>query len=170
MNRKIIVSIIIALGFISLLVFGTSKILTSSSTDKNLAERQSYIHHMGSHVMPFDLNLTTHVFKKDKTGGIEQVVAKNDDGLSQVPMIQMHLSMERDMFARGDFSDPSSLHGSDMPGLKEISAGANKIEFIYSDLSNGAQIQYKTTDQNLINYIHQWFDAQIQDHGSDATN
>ena len=120
--------------------------------------------------MPFDLNLTTHIFKKTTDGGIEQVVAKNEDGLSQVPVIKMHLSMEKDMFSDGNFSDPQSLHGNDMPGLKEISVGSDKIKFTYSDLPNGAQIQYSTSESNLIKAIHTWFDAQLKDHGQDATS
>jgi hypothetical protein len=38
---------------------------------------QAQIHHMGHHVMPFDLNRTKHVFQMAETGGILRVIAKD---------------------------------------------------------------------------------------------
>ena len=72
-------------------------------------------------------------------------------------------------FASGDYSDPTSLHGAEMPGLQELTAGAARIKVDYEALPNGAQITFSTDDIHLVTAVHRWFGAQLSDHGSDAT-
>jgi hypothetical protein len=69
----------------------------------------------------------------------------------------------------GDFSDPLSLHGTDMPGVKELSVGAAQVNVEYSALPNGAQIVFTTEGIHLVTALHRWFGAQLSDHGADAT-
>ncbi len=83
-------------------------------------------------------------------------------------MIQQHLKHEAEAFQRGDYSDPATLHGREMPGLKELQAGAKQIEVSYSDLPDGAELVFRTTDLHLLTAIHRWFGAQLSDHGADA--
>lgn len=135
-----------------------------------VANRQQMVHNMGSQVMPFDLGKTTHVFKVTDTGGIQQVVAKDPNDQQQIALIQQHLQHETMQFSMGNFSDPSTLHGSDMPGLKQLEAGAAQIKVEYTALPNGAQLTYTTSEPQLIVALHQWFDAQLSDHGQDATD
>jgi hypothetical protein len=78
----------------------------------------------------------------------------------------MHEAMR---FQRGDFSDPINLHGTNMPGITEISKGAANIRVEYSEILNGAQIEFIADDIHLVTAIHRWFGAQLSDHGSDAT-
>jgi len=131
--------------------------------------RQEMIHEQGSSVMPFDLNQTTHIFKKTDSGGIQQVVVKDRTAdAGQIPVIRMHLQMEASYFQQGNFSDPMALHGDSMPGVEELAHAAGKIKITYSDLENGAQITYETEDAAVVKAIHQWFDAQVSDHGADA--
>lgn len=139
-----------------------------SNNQTTLAARQNMIHEGGSHVMPFDLSKTTHVFKKTENGGIQQVIAKDKKDTDQISMIQMHLQMEAQAFQEGDFSDPTKLHGEDMPGVKELSSNSSKIKIEYSTLPYGAQITYTSSEEEVINAIHAWFDAQLLDHGDDA--
>jgi hypothetical protein len=40
----------------------------------------------------------------------------------------------------------------------------------YRDLPGGAQITYATTDATLAHAIEAWFEAQLSDHGDDATH
>jgi hypothetical protein len=39
---------------------------------------------------------------------------------------------------------------------------------LYSDLPDGAEITFKTTDPQLLTAIHRWFGAQLSEHGADA--
>jgi len=131
--------------------------------------RQAAVRDLGRQIMPFDLDQTTHNFKTTDTGGIEMVIAKDPTNTEQIALIQTHLQHEIMRFRTGDFSDPTAIHGADMPGVSELAAGATNIQFNYTALSNGAQITYTTQDPRLIQALHRWFAAQLSDHGHDAT-
>jgi hypothetical protein len=133
------------------------------------ASTQTMVHQMGAQVMPFDLSQTMHVFEMTESGGIQQVIAKDPGDSAQIALIQQHLQHESMLFGEGNFSDPTSLHGEDMPGIKELSSGASKVKVEYASLPNGAQITFTTQDIRLITAIHRWFGAQLSDHGADAT-
>jgi hypothetical protein len=131
--------------------------------------RQAHIHQMGHNVMPFDLNMTTHIFKMTETGGIQRVIAKDRSDANQIMLIQQHLHHEAELFQKGDYSDPATLHGEDMPGLKELHEGAARVTVTYAPLPAGAEITFSTNDPLLLTAIHQWFGAQLSEHGADAT-
>jgi hypothetical protein len=130
--------------------------------------KQEHVHHMGQSVMPFDLTRTTHIFRMTDSGGVERVIVKDATAKDQVALIQQHLQHEAEAFQRGDYSDPASLHGTDMPGLKDLQAGATHIKVSYSALPTGAEITFETTDLHLLTAIHRWFGAQLSEHGADA--
>jgi hypothetical protein len=132
--------------------------------------RQEEVAARGAVVMPFDLEKTTHVFNKTDDGGVETVVADDGADTEQVTLIREHLRKEANLFARGDFSDPVAIHGADMPGVKELAEGASRLEIEYRDLSDGASLIYSSADGALVDAIHEWFDAQLSDHGSHATH
>jgi len=160
------------------MVAGTSAILAILATIGILfwagwltmppSNHQAMIHNMGQGVMPFDLSQTTHVFEMTEYGGIQQVIAKDPSDSEQIALIQQHIQHETMMFSTGNFSDPMSLHGDNMPGVKEIKAGAEQINIEYTALPDGAQITFSAQDLNIITAIHRWFGAQLSDHGSDA--
>ena len=123
----------------------------------------------GTHVMPFDLEKTVHVFSKTQEGGVQQVIVKNKADREQIQRIRAHLSEISAEFSQGDYSKPTHIHGQDMPGLntlKTASPGQVKIEYI--ELPDGAQIRYSSRLPHLIRAIHQWFDAQLSDHARHA--
>jgi hypothetical protein len=130
--------------------------------------QQEHVHNMGASVMPFDLAKTTHIFRMTDTGGVQRVVIKDQAATGQVSLIQQHLQHEAEAFQRGNYADPASLHGADMPGLRELQAGAAQIKISYSALPTGAQITFETTDIHLVTAIHRWFGAQLSEHGADA--
>ena len=120
--------------------------------------------------MPFDLAKTTHIFRMTDSGGVERVIVKDATEKDQVLLIQQHLRHEAEAFQRGDYSDPASLHGANMPGLKDLQAGAARIKVSYSALPTGAEITFETKDIRLLTAIHKWFGAQLSEHGADATS
>lgn len=133
------------------------------------SEHQQMIHEMGKKVMPFDLSKTQHIFEMTDNGGIEQVIIRNKKDSDQLPLIRQHLQHEAMRFSRGDFSDPMSLHGANMPGIKDMMANVSRIKITYTELVNGAQLTFETKGIYLITAIHRWFGAQLSDHGADAT-
>jgi hypothetical protein len=130
--------------------------------------RLDEVQERGSHVMPFALEKTLHVFNKTKTGGIQQVIAKDAADSEQIGLVRSHLSQLATHFAEGDFSGPRRIHGDDMPGVKALASAAGKVRFVYRELPNGAEIEYRTEDKPLIEAIHSYFDAQLSDHARHA--
>ncbi len=108
----------------------------------------------------------THIFEKREDGGLQQVVADDE----QIRLIHAHLRKEAEHFRHGDFHDPAMIHGDDIAGLHELMLGAERIKIAYSELPDGAQILYTTQDAELVTGIHAWFDAQLADHGAHATD
>jgi hypothetical protein len=129
---------------------------------------QEHVHQMASGVMPFDLSKTAHIFKMTESGGIERVVAKDPSAADQIALIRQHLQHEAANFQRGDYSDPAMLHGTAMPGLKELQIGAPHIKVSYRSLPAGAEITFETADLHLLTALHRWFGAQLSEHGADA--
>jgi len=130
--------------------------------------KQEHVHQLGHSVMPFDLAKTVHIFRMTESGGVERVVVRNATAQDQVALIQQHLEHEAKAFQRGNYSDPASLHGAEMPGLRDLEAGGARIKVSYTTLPNGAEITFETADLHLLTAIHRWFGAQLSEHGSDA--
>jgi hypothetical protein len=135
----------------------------SSSRLAEVAER-------GASVMPFDLDRTTHHFTKTDSGGVQTVVADDPQDTAQATLIRQHLTEEVDRFRRGDFTDPSRIHGHQMPGLEALRGHGGRITIDYETTPDGGRITYTTTDPGLRDALHAWFDAQVSDHGQHATS
>ncbi len=144
-------------------------VLLASCASPTHTGHQAMIHEMGHRVMPFELSKTQHIFEMTDHGGVQQVVVKDPGDREQIPLIQEHLRQLATEFRAGDFSTPISLHGADMPGLKDLAAGAARIKVEYAALPNGGEITFATDDPHLVTAIHRWFGAQLSDHGADAT-
>ncbi len=129
--------------------------------------RQETVERRSETVMPFDMKGTMHVFTPTEHGGVQRVFSHDGDP-RQIALIRSHLRKEAGAFARGDFDDPASIHGKNMPGLARLRAGARRIMVSYANTTNGASITYKTSDPALVAAIHDWFAAQVSDHGAHA--
>jgi hypothetical protein len=160
---------LVALGSACVAVLATLGMLYATGRlGSSLPTRQAMVHAQGSQVMPFDLTTTTHVFEMMTRGGVQRVVVNDPNDTAQVALIQQHLKHEAMQFSAGNFSDPAIVHGTTMPGLQELAAGAAHITVTYTALPDGAQIAYTTEDIQLVTALHQWFGAQLSDHGHDA--
>lgn len=135
--------------------------------ESSLERRQAEVAEAGRAVMPFDLEATTHVFEKLPDGGLQTVVADTDDS-EEITLVRAHLSAEAERFARGDFHDPAMIHGEDTAGLHALVMGHERVRVTYREVERGAEIRYSSGDPALVEAIHQWFDAQLTDHGQHA--
>ncbi len=131
--------------------------------------REAAVATRGAKVMPFSLDATTHVFDVNQSGGTQRVIADDPSDSNQIRLIREHLRKEAAAFKRGDFADPAAIHGNAMPGLAALKAGFKDIDVRYRDLPNGAEISYRTDERRLAAAVADWFDAQLSDHGDDAT-
>ena len=142
-------------------------VATVTCGPSNLEERRADVARAGRDVMPFDLEATTHVFEKLEEGGLQTVVADTGDP-NQIALIRTHLAEEAERFRRGDFHDPAMIHGDDMAGLHALVMGHERVRITYRETERGAEIRYSSEDPTLVEAIHEWFDAQVRDHGAHA--
>jgi hypothetical protein len=130
-------------------------------------QRQQEVRAKGAAVMPFSLDQTLHTFDKTDTGGVQRVRAGNAD---QVAMIRSHLQSIAQSFTARDFSAPAHIHGADMPGMAEMKAAKpDELTVGYRQLDDGAELDYVSHSPAIVAAVHRWFDAQLADHGRDAT-
>lgn len=148
----------------------TAGVFRWTASDPPLHEdRAEMVHDMGGGVMPFAMDKTTHIFQMTDSGGIQDVVAKEATDTATTRLVRQHLMHEARRFGQGDFTDPMALHGPNMPGVAELSAGAERLQVAYRELPDGGRIVYSTSDPELVTAVHRWFGAQLSDHGADAT-
>ena len=145
--------------------------IPAHAMEKASEQRLDEVVQRGSHVMPFNLEQTTHVFSKTTKGGVQQVIVKDQANLEQIKLIREHLTKISHEFQQGDFSNPAKIHGENMAGLAELrKARRGELTVDYRELPNGAEIVYSTQLPVLIHAIHQWFDAQLSDHARHAVS
>lgn len=132
--------------------------------------RQAAVREAGAEVMPFDLDATLHSFVAMARGGLQTVVARDPADDEQVALVREHLREAADQFAAGRFDQPAAIHGHDMPGLAVLREHAGLLSVTYSEIPGGAVVEYLADDANLVEAVHLWFQAQLADHGDDATH
>ncbi|MEV1063657.1 aspartate carbamoyltransferase [Streptomyces sp. NPDC050263] len=136
--------------------------------DSGRTGRQEAVAERGRTVMPFDLEQTTHHFTPTEAGGVQDVVADQPDDAKQINLLRTHLQQEAKAFGQGDFGDPAQIHGETMPGLAELEDGHERVEVRYRERSDGATLTYTTDEPALVDALHDWFEAQLSDHGDHA--
>jgi len=130
--------------------------------------RQEIVARRGEPVMPFDLDATTHAFDPTDTGGRQSVVADDSGDTDQIALVRAHLREEAERFRKGEFGDPAAIHGHDMPGLAVLEERGDALEITYRDTTRGAELTFVSEDPAVVSALHDWFAAQLSDHGSDA--
>ncbi len=158
-----------ALACLMLLAGATTLLAAPQATTPAAAQRQDEVREKGAEVMPFSLDQTLHTFDKTIDGGVQRVRVRNA-APDQVAMIRSHLRSIAQSFAQRDFSAPAHIHGADMPGMAQMQgAKPDELAVTYRELDDGAELDYVSRSPAIIAAIHRWFDAQLADHGRDAT-
>ena len=143
--------------------------VSALAAEKASEQRLDEVVERGSHVMPFDLEQTTHVFSKTEKGGLQQVIVKDKTNTAQIRLIRQHLLKISTEFKKGDFSNPVKIHGNEMPGLEVLrNTKPELLKIDYKELPDGAQINYSSEEAKVVAAIHQYFDAQLSDHARHA--
>lgn len=133
------------------------------------AQRQAEVVRRGLEVMPFSQAATMHVFTRTADGGVQRVVAKDPADATQVRLVREHLRELSQRFERGDFAGPQQIHGAGMPGLARLKAvRAGELSVEYREVEGGAELVYRSAVPDVVQALHQWFGAQLADHGAHA--
>ena len=147
----------------------TTMVGTSYGKGAESEERLDEVARKGSHVMPFDMEKTSHIFSKTASGGVQKVIIKGKNDLEQLLLVREHLLEISTAFNKRDFSSPAEIHGDAMPGLAELRAAqTGDLSITYKEFPDGASLTYSTENPYLVNALHQWFDAQLSDHSRHA--
>jgi hypothetical protein len=130
-------------------------------------EQMEEVQQRRQHIVPFAVDQTLQSFTKTVHGGVQHVIVKSADNAAQIKLVQAHLQKLADDFRKGDFSETERIHGADMLGLAQLKmAETDDIKFEYKPLPDGAQIHYSTEYPQYVQALHEWFDAQVSDHGN----
>jgi len=150
---------------VGLLFFSLTAVALEKASPKQVDEVQQRT----QQVVPYALDQTQLTFTKTVHGGVQHVVAKSADNTQQIKLIQANLLKMTSDFRKGDFSVTERIHGADMPGLAQLKmAETDDIKFEYKALPNGAQIHYSTEYPQYVQALHEWFDAQMSEHGNEV--
>jgi hypothetical protein len=68
------------------------------------------------------------VFNPTEYGGIQTVVADDPTNREQIELVRFHLQEEVARFRVGDFGDPETIHGDDMPCIAVLEANFAALE------------------------------------------
>jgi len=151
--------------FIGLLLFST----TTPAVEKVSPKQVDEVQQRTQQVVPYALDQTLQTFSKTVHGGVQHVVVKSADNTEQIKLIQANLLKMASDFRKGDFSVTERIHGADMPGLARLKmAETDDIKYEYKALPNGAQIHYSTEYPQYVQALHEWFDAQMSEHGNEV--
>lgn len=105
---------------LSMMILSLLAINPSYAVEKASEERLDEVAQRGVHVMPFDLELTTHIFSKTEKGGLQKVIVNNLENTDQIRLIREHLTKISAEFQQANYSDPATIHGENMPGLEML--------------------------------------------------
>lgn len=145
--------------------------LAQTHANRDQSSTQAAVSARGPSVMGFDVSKTKHVFEKTADGGVQSVVIREPSCADQIPLIQTHLHHLAMKIQAGDWSNQEAIHSPSMPGLATLKAAKiGTVKSEYRGLPDGGQVVLSSADPALRKAIHDLFDAQLADHGADATS
>jgi hypothetical protein len=99
----------------------------------------------GAEVMGVEQETSVHVFEALPNGGVIELQRASDD-TAGARVIRAHLRAIAQAFSSGDFSSPSYIHMSSVPGARVMSDRRNVIRYDYRALPRGAALRISTSD------------------------
>jgi hypothetical protein len=117
----------------------------------------------GRTVMGVDQNTSTHHFDALPDGGRIELQRDVPDSAGVV-RIRAHLREIAVAFKAGDFSQPATVHMSDVPGTKVMAAKRALITYETHDLPGGAELRIRTRDPDALHAIHEFMAFQRTEH------
>jgi hypothetical protein len=117
----------------------------------------------GEVTMGVDQYTSTHLFDDLPDGGRIEL-QRNEQDPTGVEQIRQHLQHIARAFAAGDFSDPASVHGHEMPGTAVMAQKKDVITYSYAPLPRGGEVRITTRDPDAVRATHAFLAAQRGEH------
>jgi hypothetical protein len=118
----------------------------------------------------FATTAVQQTFTKTAGGGVHRVVTLESSDATQIGLVRVTLRKIADDFA--SYYAVDSAHPSrsgEIPGLHALVAAApGSVKREYIEVRGGAEIRYSSDDRELVDALHQWFDAQRDGVAGDA--
>jgi hypothetical protein len=138
---------------------------------KNSSQHQADVEKHGDQAMGFPHDKTTHHFRLYSDGGAIEVTANDSRDSSNILAIRSHLVHIVTMFSSGDFSTPMFVHDQVPPGVPAMKEKRDQISYSVEEVSAGAKVRIKTTNDQALKAAHDFLRFQIEDHHTgDATD
>ncbi len=118
----------------------------------------------GNIAMGFDQNKIRHNFTSTSTGGEIIITSLNGNDNTTINHIREHIKDIQNDFSNGNFTKPFFIHAQDVPGTKVMREKSNLINYSINELPNGSSLTLKTTDEEVLNAIHQFLTFQSTQH------
>jgi hypothetical protein len=99
----------------------------------------------GAEVMGVDQATSVHLFEALPNGGIIELQRAGDDSVG-MRTIREHLRGIARAFNAGDFSAPSYIHMTSVPGARVMADRRNLIRYDYRDRPRGGALRISTND------------------------
>jgi hypothetical protein len=121
----------------------------------------------GRDVMGVDQYTSRHVFEPLPDGGRIELQRTVDDSAG-VEQIRRHLAEIAGEFARGDFSAPSRVHATDVPGTAVMLAKRDVIVYRMQPLPRGGEVRITSSDPEAVAAVHDFLAYQRREHRAAA--
>ena len=131
---------------------------------KNSSQHQADVEQHGDQAMGFPHDKTTHHFLLYRDGGAIEVTANDGKDSTNIQSIRTHLAHIVTMFSSGDFSAPMFVHDQVPPGIPVMKEKRNDISYTVEEVSAGARVRIKTTNDEALKAVHDFLCFQIEDH------
>ncbi len=131
---------------------------------KNHDSHLMKVNEQGDKTMGFSHQKTTHHFRLFADGGAIEVTAYDADDAESRDQIRKHLTHIPQMFAAGNFDAPMLTHGQTPPGVPEIQAMKDRINYKYEEMEGGGRVRISTADIDALAAVHEFLRFQISDH------
>lgn len=121
----------------------------------------------GEVTMGVDQYTSTHLFDALPNGGRIEL-QRNEVDPEGVEQIRSHLQQIAGAFGEGDFSDPTAVHGHEMPGTAVMAERKDAITYSYAELARGGEVVISTDDPEALEAIHAFMAAQRGEHRAEG--
>ena len=129
-----------------------------------LAASNSQMNHRGAMVMGFDQDKTAHHFYLYADGGAIDVSVKDATDKTNLDAIRAHLPHIVAMFGEGNFEAPMLVHGTAVPGTREMQKIKDAITWKYEESARGGRVSINTANADALKAVHAFLRYQITDH------
>jgi hypothetical protein len=156
MNRKFLLSF--AEGIVA------SLFVTLNPLDAQTAQTGSGVAVPRNDAMELNQEKTTHHFKLLPNGGTIEITADDPSDATTRDAIRKHVAKIAAMFAEGNFSIPTFVHGQKPPGVDSMTRLKSTISYAAESLPNGGGVRITTANSAALAAVHDFLRFQIQEH------